>query len=186
MQINSSIQIFLNKVATSSGFLSALTISLAKFLPYITVALIFIFICLHRDFLRNKNPFSIFMLRIREIMTLLTGLLLAVLSSSILKDIILRPRPYLLLGNKINPLLFEGTYDSLPSGHATFFFALAMLVYFFHRKAGIVLFAIAVLISVGRVAAGIHSPLDILVGLAIGVISALIARKIFKTKSINY
>ena len=83
-----------------------------------------------------------------------------------------RPRPFVV--NDVN-LLFEysSTQASFPSGHAAFYFAIATVVYFHHKKAGILFFISAFLISLARVFAGIHWPLDILAGALIGALSSI-------------
>ncbi len=86
----------------------------------------------------------------------------------ILKRIIARPRPFELHGvTQIFP------YDaglSFPSGHMSFFFALSMVVFFYNKRAGIVLFAGSFLMGLARIFVGIHYPLDILGGMVLGVL----------------
>jgi undecaprenyl-diphosphatase len=86
-----------------------------------------------------------------------------------------RERPFSSLD--FSPLVSADAFDSFPSGHAAFFFALAMSVYFINRKAGTWFFILVCLVAIGRVCAGIHWPLDILGGAVIGVICAFLARK---------
>lgn len=88
----------------------------------------------------------------------------------------------------ILPLFSETSY-SFPSGHAVFFFALAMGVYFAHKKFGRILFVVAVIIGVSRVMAGVHWPFDILAGAILGIGVALVFYKLwvkFGSNSIAY
>ena len=71
---------------------------------------------------------------------------------------------------QVHALITETKYDSFPSGHATFFFALATAIYLYDRRAGAFFFICAILISIARVMAGVHFPLDILVGALIGTV----------------
>ena len=71
----------------------------------------------------------------------------------------------------ITPLFRETAY-SFPSGHAVFFFGLAMGVYFVNKKFGRLLFVSAAVIGVARVIAGVHWPPDILAGAALGTLTA--------------
>lgn len=99
-----------------------------------------------------------------------------------------KDRPFVF--EKFTPLLDHAANASFPSGHATFFMALA--VYFLlvstrpesrrkggsgglviEKKMGWFLFISAILISVARVATGIHWPSDILAGWAVGALTAL-------------
>jgi len=180
MDLNSSIQIILNNFANSSGIISSIVIVFAKFLPYIVVVVTLLFLLLHSDILKSKNPFGDFRHRLKEILVILASVILAALVSSILKETISLGRPYLLLGDKINPLLFAGAYDSFPSGHATFFAALASSVYAFHTKAGKILLIIALLIGLARIAVGVHSPVDILAGYILGLLSTYLVIKLYK------
>jgi len=80
-------------------------------------------------------------------------------------------RPFEVL--EVNQLVFHTPSDSFPSGHATFFFALATIIFLHNKKAGTVYFLFAFLISLARVFSGIHWPLDILGGAAVGISVAL-------------
>lgn len=80
-----------------------------------------------------------------------------------------RPRPF--LEYQVNQLIAKNEF-SFPSGHAAFFFAMAVAIYFYNKKWGAWFFAGAVLISLARVAAGIHYPTDILAGAIIGILTA--------------
>ena len=64
---------------------------------------------------------------------------------------------------------------SFPSGHAVFFFALAMGVWFIHRRLGGYMLVLAFFMSVARVMAGVHWPADILAGAVIGITVSVIA-----------
>ena len=76
-----------------------------------------------------------------------------------------RPRPFTTFSS--DPL-FSDTAWSFPSGHATFFFALATGVYLYNKRWGIAFFVAAALISIGRVIAGVHYPSDVVAGALIG------------------
>ena len=88
-----------------------------------------------------------------------------------------RPRPFELLG--FAPILTEPATNSMPSGHAALFFALAMVVFFMSRRWGVAYFICAAAVGLGRIFAGVHWPTDILAGAAIGVLSALFVHLLF-------
>lgn len=102
-----------------------------------------------------------------------------ILSRGIVAEIIgffyKRERPFSFFD--FTPLVSADAFDSFPSGHAAFFFALAMSVYFLNRRAGKWFFALVCLVVIARISAGIHWPLDVLAGAVIGVASAFLARK---------
>lgn len=88
-------------------------------------------------------------------------------------------RPAAALGD-ITPLFTPGGVGAFPSGHAVFFFALALAVFIVDRRFGQWLIAAAVVISAARIAAGVHWPLDILGGLALAIFVTAIASFIIR------
>ena len=91
-----------------------------------------------------------------------------------------RPRPFKLLG--FDPLINYPDISSMPSGHAAIFFALALLIYYINKDYIWYFIAGAVLVSLGRILVGVHWPADILVGSAIGMGSALLAKYLLPYK----
>ena len=83
----------------------------------------------------------------------------------------------------ITPLFAPGGANAFPSGHAAFFFALALAVYLVDRKFGQWLIIGATIISLARVMAGVHWPLDVLGGLALAIFTT--AAALFLTRLIN-
>lgn len=99
--------------------------------------------------------------------------------AEIIRFIWFRPRPFVF--SNFIPLINQSPIEaSFPSGHATFYFALATIVYFCNKKLGIAFFIASFFISAGRVFVGVHWPSDILAGLALGVATAWIINKLFK------
>lgn len=80
-----------------------------------------------------------------------------------------RPRPYTVL--PVEHLTSDSAW-SFPSGHATFFFALATAIYLYNKKWGRVFLMLSGVVAVARVVAGVHYPLDVLAGAAIGTATA--------------
>lgn len=81
---------------------------------------------------------------------------------------------------EVNQLVSHSANHSFPSGHATFFFALATLVFLHNKKAGSLYFLFAFLISLARVFSGIHWPSDILGGAIAGILIALALNYIYR------
>ena len=84
---------------------------------------------------------------------------------------ITEPRPFIFLHFTplINPAAGE-EFQSFPSGHALFFFALATTIYQSNSRCGTLCFIAVIIMGFARVYTGVHWPLDILFGAAFGII----------------
>lgn len=141
---------------------------LAEYLGYFLILGIILFLIIEKNWRRRIYFFS-----------------LAAISVILARGIIVetvrffydRSRPFEALG--IEPLILNNGAPSFPSGHAALFFALALAVFFMNKKRGYWFFAGALLIGVARIFIGIHWPLDILAGAAVGLISAFAVKKTF-------
>jgi len=88
------------------------------------------------------------------------------------------PRPFEVTG--VKPLFLTETGNAFPSGHATFFGALAVAVFLQRKKMGIIFIVGALLIALARVLAGVHWPADVIAGLALGSLVSIIVYLVFK------
>lgn len=88
-----------------------------------------------------------------------------------------RPRPFIALD--LPHLLTEMSY-SFPSGHSIFFFALAAGVFAQNRRVGSWLFVAALLIGLGRIAAGVHYPSDIVGGALLGILVGFLGARLLR------
>jgi undecaprenyl-diphosphatase len=87
-----------------------------------------------------------------------------------------RARPFAELPpGSVHLLFYKPTDSSFPSNLAAVVFAIAVPVIVKNKSFGAVLLAMAVLSSFGRIYIGIHYPLDVLGGAAIGILGALMA-----------
>ncbi len=75
--------------------------------------------------------------------------------------------------------LFLADGYAFPSGHATFFMALAISIFFFHKKTGYWFMLAALLVGLARIMAGVHSPVDILGGFVLGALVAYLVKYIY-------
>lgn len=83
-----------------------------------------------------------------------------------------RSRPFLGAvdpGFPIIRLIPEPLNTSFPSGHAGTSFAMASAIFFANRRLGILAFATALAVSLGRVLVGVHFPSDLAGGVLVGV-----------------
>lgn len=73
------------------------------------------------------------------------------------------------------PLIPHAVDNSFPSDHSTAAGALAGVASLYNRALGILLWILAVGVAAGRVLAGLHYPVDAVVGLVLGGLSAAAA-----------
>lgn len=168
MSIDVEIFYFFNDWAGKWQIFDTAIIFFADYFEYFVVAL-FLTILFLAPFYKDK------------LKLFLTAVISVVLSRLVITEIIrflyCRPRPF--LAYTINHLA-EDMSCSFPSGHAAFFFALAMAVYFYNKKWGYAFFAAAILMTIARVIAGVHYPADILAGAIIGILTAWAVRSVYK------
>lgn len=98
---------------------------------------------------------------------LIAGLTVSFYTVNILKVMVARPRPFLVLPNVI--LLAAEKGFSFPSNHATSAFMIATLLSN-HFKRYAVFYLLAALIGISRIYLGVHYPMDIIGGALIGMI----------------
>ena len=89
-----------------------------------------------------------------------------------------RLRPF--VENNVNLLLYHENEPAFPSGHASFYFAIATIVFLRNKKIGIIFLFSALLISLARIFVGVHWPTDIVVGAAIGIFSGWLINNLSK------
>lgn len=99
--------------------------------------------------------------------------------TTIIRWLWFRPRPFVTLN--FLPLIGQSPKEgAFPSGHASFFFALSTIVYFYNKKAGIFFYIASLLIVVSRVFTGVHWPSDILAGALLGILMGWILNMLFR------
>lgn len=107
----------------------------------------------------------------------------ALVSSFVLTDFIrwlwFRPRPFVALN--FAPLINQSAKEaSFPSGHASFYFALSTIIFFYNKKAGILFYIASFFIVIARVFVGVHWPSDILAGAILGILTGWLLNKLFR------
>lgn len=90
-----------------------------------------------------------------------------------------RPRPFISHSNQIIAPITQGLRVdaiSFPSAHTYFAFAIATSIFLYgHRRLGVLLFLLAILVGIGRIGAGLHYPSDVIAGAILGIISGVLA-----------
>src|SRR3989338_4643251 len=91
------------------------------------------------------------------------------------------PRPFVV--ENIKPLVAQEADNSFPSNHMLLATNLALTIYFYNRRIGIVMLVLALLVGLGRIGAHVHSPIDIIGSLILSAIGAwlgyLLGRTLF-------
>lgn len=161
----------INQGALKWLWFDTLAIFFAKYFEYFLIFILFIFL-----FKNFKKYWSM----------LVFAFLSAIFSRFVITETIRyffpRLRPF--VENSVNLLITHSSEPSFPSGHASFYFAIATIVYFFNKKAGFLFFLASFLISISRVICGIHWPSDILIGAIVGFFSGFLIILFFRKFSL--
>jgi undecaprenyl-diphosphatase len=153
---------YINSFAGKWIWLDSLAIFFAKYLVYFLVAgaIAFFF------FIKDKKQ------RIRYLFLAGASVILSrLVITELIRLIWHRSRPF--VEHQVNQLLEHSTSGAFPSGHVAFLFALSTAIYFSNKKIGWLFFALSFLIGLARIFIGVHYPLDILAGIAVGVFSVI-------------
>ncbi len=172
MNIDYQLFALINQFAGKFYWLDKIAIFFTDNAGYVAIAILLIITTVkYKDIKTN--------LKIWIFYPLLSAAISRLVIAGAIRAIYFRPRPF--LTHTVNQLINHSANEgSFPSGHASFYFALATAIYLTNKKLGIIYFAIAFLISLSRVFAGVHYPLDILTGAIIGIFTTIILYKIKK------
>lgn len=183
MEINQTIFYALYNLAHKSIFLDWLIVFSANLFGIIMLCVLVLFLLFHSDGMFDpRQPFLQIKNKVKEISLVFFSGVSAWIVATIIKNLIVSPRPFILFDN-VKPLFLHGAMESFPSGHATFFFAIALALFIKHKRMGVLYIFVALIISLARVIAGIHFPIDILGGAILGISITLILNYIFNRNS---
>ncbi len=111
-------------------------------------------------------------------LTMMGAMLLSfLLGNLLLKNLIARPRPFM-VDTSVTLLIPKPGEYSFPSGHTLNSVTAATVIFLYFKKAGIGALVLAALIAFSRLYLFVHYPTDILGGILLGVIDAVIVYKI--------
>ena len=100
-------------------------------------------------------------------------ILVLLISNLTLKPIIARPRPFI-LREEIELIISAPSGYSFPSGHTASSFAAAVGLFIYHKRLGIAALVWATLVAFSRLYMYVHYPTDILAGIVMGILCAVI------------
>ena len=161
MAIDTQLFYLFNNLAGQSPLFDAVVVFFASYLAYILTGLFIVLVFLSQYPKRKK--LYILLMTAAAVLVARFGV------TELIRIFYQRPRPFLTL--PAHRLLYDSAW-SFPSSHATFFFAMSTIVYLYSRKWGVFFFVATILMTSGRVIAGIHYPSDILGGAVIGIVVA--------------
>lgn len=98
----------------------------------------------------------------------------------ILKDLIARPRPCH-IDQTVELLISRPSSFSCPSTHSGWAFAAAISIFLYNKKFGIPVSIMAFLVAFSRLYLFVHFPSDVLLGIVLGIVFAILA-KLFVSK----
>ena len=113
-----------------------------------------------------------------EIGSALLSITWAIILNQLLSLMHFRSRPFV-SKDVVTLVDFPYSIKSFPSDHATVVFALAVAIFFYNKKMGIIFLLMSLLVGLGRIYVGVHYPFDIGAGILVGVVAALMVRWIF-------
>lgn len=199
MQLDFIVFQYINNLAGRHLWLDTLAIFFAEYFGYILVLLLFSFLFWPSK--TKKAEWSDFLFEnlkkywLMIVQAFLAGILARFIIVNIIRYFLPRQRPFAFLNfaqqnlggsveNHVNLLVDKVNQSAFPSGHAAFFFAIATIVYFYNKKAGLLFFIASFLISISRVFTGIHWPSDIIAGAIIGILSSFLFILFFRKPSL--
>lgn len=92
----------------------------------------------------------------------------------LISELVDRARPFVADPGGVHLFSHHAADAGFPSDHATAAFAIATAIFLRNRRWGMVALSAAAVLSVGRVALGVHYPSDVLAGAALGAAAALV------------
>lgn len=170
MEVNNYIFNLLHSLANRDPVFDTVVVFCARYLQYIIIAYAIVHIFRRMNSPQaDERPFWVLKKVFRECFRIMIILSFSWILSSILKFLIRAPRPFL-LNSSLQPLFYYGGYTSFPSGHAIILTAFLYVMYKFRKETLRVILPAVLLILISRVIAGVHFPIDILVGVILGLV----------------
>ena len=124
-------------------------------------------------------------LKKQMLLAAVSAVILAVIMDKIAGKLYYDPRPF--VTHNIKPLVAHAADNGFPSEHTLFSTTLGVLLYIYRPRWGTAALLVAAAVGICRVAAHVHSPIDIIGGAAIGIAAGLagyaIAKRLYKLKA---
>lgn len=161
MNIDQLLFASINNLAGKFPILDNSAIFFAEYAPYFLIIIVIFFLINNFKKYKKMAAYAFF-----------SSFTAKFLVSEIIRFFYSKPRPF--VGGSANLLINKIATPAFPSGHASFFFAIATIIYMRNKKLGILSFLLCVLMGISRVYVGVHWPADIIGGAFVGIASAII------------
>lgn len=163
--LNLTVFYFLNGGAGYYQELDTLMLFVTNYIPYSMVLLVagYMFWWYHH----SSHILSSTVERMIQSIEFAVSLAATWFIGSCIKVLVAYPRPFMTLPQSILLVPDQGGY-SFPSMHTALVFAVAVTVMVHHRRLGILLILLALLVGVSRIYIGVHYPIDVLGGIVLG------------------
>jgi len=125
----------INGLALKYFWLDSFAIYLAKYLSYFLILCLFLFI--FKNFRKYKSMVC---------ESLISAVFTRVVIINFIRWILPRARPF--VENQVNLLLEHVSTSAFPSAHASFYFAVSTVVYFYNKKVGVFFFVASFLMGI--------------------------------------
>ncbi len=116
--------------------------------------------------------------RLRALTLIAISFPLTYLFAEFASSLYYHPRPF--VTQDFTPLVYHPPTNGFPSSHTLLASAIAAAVYPYQRRVGLLLAAVALAVGLGRVYAGVHSPLDIAASMVIASLITLGAYRVLR------
>ncbi len=167
----------INKFAGASALLDQVFVFVTNPFTFIVLGTIGLWVVLFRPLTARDSWKRL--VALKEALFFVTSTILVFGIVQAIKAGVSYPRPAQLLYG-VKTLIVFGSYDSFPSLHAALSFMVATLIEFHHTRWGRALFVVAILVGVSRVFVGVHYPIDIVIGAAIGMLVPVVLRELIR------
>ena len=154
--------------------LDTIAIFLADHVQYVLVGIL-----LGQLFRKNVDPLKN---RVMVVLAFLAALIARLGVKTAIVFFYPHPRPYAVLSEMqaLIPVGPADAYQSFPSGHAIFFFALSTVIYRYNKSLGVFFFLCSALMGIARIFVGVHWPADILGGAVLGILVGVIVDVLYQ------
>jgi len=170
--IDYSVFFYLNGPIKESFIIKVIVFVLAKYLIYIFFAVMAYLFWFYKKGTKENNQSK------RAVIYALLSLAWAFLIDQLVNLVFIRYRPLISHPGEVKQLAVTIDPTSFPSSHSIFVFAIASSFYFSgYKKLGITLFILAAAVSVARIMAGVHYPVDVVAGSVFGIFAAWLVNR---------